>query len=79
MEGYRDSLNNPENQFLYDESIGTKFYEDRRKGYQLMASIIEVYRIAPYKYYHLRKYVRFDSKNTDQFINKFMNKTLIFN
>ena len=28
MEGYRDSLNNDNNKFLYDESIGTKFYED---------------------------------------------------
>ena len=34
-----------------------------------MSSIIEVYRIAPYKYYHLWKYVWFDSNNTDTFIN----------
>ena len=65
--------------YSYDEASGTILYSYREKGYIMLKSILSAYEKFPKKYMHLRKYVRFDSKNSNKDILKTMKKTLRFN
>ena len=76
LESFKNMIGNT---YTYDEASGTTLFFYREKGYIMLRQILSAYEKFPKKKIHLRKYVRFDSKNSSKYILKTMKKTLRFN
>lgn len=64
--------------YLFDENVLGQFYMYRKMGYNLLVRISTIYNEYPYKFNHLKKFIRFNSELSNRRISKTMTKTLQF-